>query len=72
MEDESPTLNVNYSDTTQSFACLIMLRRYDLRKHVNTFKARCQTSENKINIIQHVECALSYSIAIDMANCLFQ
>ena len=32
-----------------SLACPIMLRKYDLRKYVNAFKARSQTSINKHN-----------------------
>ena len=37
--------------------CPTMLRKYDLCKYVNTFKARSQTSAD--NIIQYVECAIA-------------
>ena len=38
-----------------SFACPVVLRKYDLSKYENTFKARSKTS---VKIIQYVECDL--------------
>ena len=34
-----------------SLVCPILLRKYDLGKYINTFKARSQTSVNKHNPI---------------------
>ena len=39
-----------------SLVCPTVLRKYDLRKYVNTFKARSQTSVNKHNAI----CGMCY------------
>ena len=47
-----------------SLVCPTVLRKYDLRKYVNTFKARSQTSGNK----HHSACGMCYC---GMRNSLF-
>ena len=51
-----------------SLVCPIVLRKYDLRKYENTFKARSQTSVNKHNpTCRMCYCALCViPIATDM------
>ena len=43
-----------------NLGCSILLRKYDLRKYVDAFKARRQTSVKKTRT-QQVECTLAYS-----------
>ena len=42
------SFNVNYGDTL-SLVCPVVILKYDLRKYVNTFMARGQTSVGKYN-----------------------
>ena len=53
-----------------SLVCPTVLRKYDLRKYVNTFKARSLTSVNKYN----PACGMCYvfiQIATDMAKIFY-
>ena len=50
-----------------SLVCPTVIRKYDLRKYVNTFKARSQMSVNKHNpACGMCYCGMRYPIATDM------
>ena len=57
-----------------NLGCSILLRKYDLRKYVDAFKARRQTSVKKNKTTESNKWNVLYLILIkiDKAKCLFQ